>query len=603
VPLQSSPDTPWGTVLSIAVAPGDPSRFAVACSGTLKLSDMVGLVEGGVLRPATTPPGPRINALAFDTHPAVLFGADTYSSAVGLYAMLASSRGVNILTTRTVNSHAPYGFAIANGIAYFSSGQVWHLEQDRNWGQIDARGPLAVYPAAGIVAVANEAAGTAYASAYELRFCDLQRYVVVDRFALPGVTNRPRKLERMGDRGFALLTDPASPTHTESISGSLTLVLHDPALRPALGNASARGVVGSGDDVMITGLVVHGTTARNMLVRVLGPTLEEFGVADVLDDPVLELYSGSTKIGENDGWRSADADTQRELARLQISPGSDREPAILRSLAPGSYTAIVRAKPGQRGGVALVEAFDAQAYGTRYETGTAKAANLSARARVRTGSDVLITGFVIGGDVPRRILLTGLGPTLAGFGVSSVLVNPRLELFQGSRKITENDDWIDSPQFDEIVNTANSPGNLAEPAILVTLAPGAYTAVLSGVNDTQGVALAEVYDARPLQDIRFARPSISNLIGTLNFSQASGPIPSVVLTFLAGTTATLAGGPLGTSNYAVTGPNTANLFVSAANGFIAGSLRFYRPHLAQFRGTLSLSSQPERQVVGTLLLQ
>ena len=114
-----------------------------------------------------------------------------------------------------------------------------------------------------------------------------------------------------------------------------------------------------------------------------------------------------------------------------------------------------------------------------------------------TGGDILIAGFVIGGQTSKTVLIRAIGPTLGAFGVPGVLANPKLELFTGSTKINENDNWGGAPALSDAFLSVAAfplPAASADAVLLVTLAPGSYTAQVSGVGATTGVALVEVYE-------------------------------------------------------------------------------------------------------------
>jgi hypothetical protein len=163
------------------------------------------------------------------------------------------------------------------------------------------------------------------------------------------------------------------------------------------------------------------------------------------------------------------------------------------TLAPGNYTAIVRGN-GNGVGIGLVEVYDLD---TRADS---KLGNLSTRAFVRTGSSVVIAGFILGNNGGNdRIVVRGLGPSLSSFGISNPLQDPTLELRnQNGGLLKTNDNWTDDPvQAGEISGAGLAPSNPKESAIAATLAPGLYTAILSGVNGGQGVGTVEVYDRGP----------------------------------------------------------------------------------------------------------
>jgi hypothetical protein len=208
----------------------------------------------------------------------------------------------------------------------------------------------------------------------------------------------------------------------------------------------------------------------------------------VLADPTLELHGpGSFQTVMNNNWK----DTQEnEINATGLAPTNDLEAAIDATLAPGNYTAVLRGN-GTGIGIALVEVYDV-------ETGAAsRLANLSTRALVGTGSNVVIAGFILGsqqGD--DRIVVRGLGPSLSTFGVSNPLADPTLELRnENGTLLRANNDWQDdTAQAAEITAAGLAPSNMKESAIAATLPPGMYTAILAGVNDGTGVGLVEVYD-------------------------------------------------------------------------------------------------------------
>jgi hypothetical protein len=156
------------------------------------------------------------------------------------------------------------------------------------------------------------------------------------------------------------------------------------------------------------------------------------------------------------------------------------------TLSPGAYTAIVRGVNNTIG-VALVESYDLD------RTSDSKLANISTRGFVQTGDNVMIGGLIVQGIDPARVIIRAIGPTLSQYGVPSVLADPTLELHDGNGALMSfNDNWKDSQQAD-IQATGLPPPNDAESAILATLSPGAYTAIVKGKNNTSGVALVEAY--------------------------------------------------------------------------------------------------------------
>ena len=255
-------------------------------------------------------------------------------------------------------------------------------------------------------------------------------------------------------------------------------------------NLSTRMRVGTGDNVGIGGFIISGTAPKNVLLRALGPSLIPLGIPDALSDPVVELHGpdGFVTI-TSDNWRDNPAQEALILA-TGIPPGNDLDSAIYVTLNPGTYTAVVRGNSNTTG-VALIEVYDLS------PAASAKLANISTRAFVSTGNDIVIAGFILGnhngGD---RIALRGIGPTLADFGVPDVLANPTLELRNNDGALVmANNDWQENPaQAAELTAAGLALADPLESGIAVTLPPGLYTALLAGFNNGTGNAVVEVYD-------------------------------------------------------------------------------------------------------------
>ena len=250
-------------------------------------------------------------------------------------------------------------------------------------------------------------------------------------------------------------------------------------------NISTRLRVLTGDNVLIGGFIILGPDSKQVVIRGIGPSLGVF-VAGALADPTLELHaSDGTVIATNNNWKS---DQQAEIEATGLAPTNDLESAIAATL-PGdgaSYTAILKGNQGTTG-VGLVEAYDLDT------TANSKLANISTRGFVDAGDNVLIGGFIAREGVA-DVIVRAIGPSLTNFGIAGALQNPTLELHDNfGATIASNDDWKDSQQ-DEIVATGLQPSNDLEAGILATLPPGAYTAIVRGINDTTGVGLVEVYD-------------------------------------------------------------------------------------------------------------
>jgi hypothetical protein len=250
-------------------------------------------------------------------------------------------------------------------------------------------------------------------------------------------------------------------------------------------------LVQTGDNVGIGGFIITGTTPKHVLLRAIGPSLAQFGVPNVLADPVLELHGPGTFVTTtNDNWRDDPAQEALIIAD-GIPPTNDLESAIDATLAPGAYTAVVRGN-NNTSGVALVEVYDLN------QEVASKLGNISTRALVSTGDNIVIAGFILGGqNGGERVIVRGIGPSLicAG-GCSSALANPTLELRNSNGTLLVfNNDWQDDPaQAAELTAAGLAPTNPLESGIAMTLPPGLYTALLAGLNNGTGIGLVEVYD-------------------------------------------------------------------------------------------------------------
>jgi 6-phosphogluconolactonase (cycloisomerase 2 family) len=255
-------------------------------------------------------------------------------------------------------------------------------------------------------------------------------------------------------------------------------------------NISARSRVQTGDNVMIGGFIVTGNASKKVIVRAIGPSLQRYGLTGVLADPVLELHGpDGSVIAFNDNWRE-NPDQALQIQESGIPPQDDHESAIVATLPPAGYTAIVKGKSNGTG-VGLVEVYELD------QRGDSKLANISARAFVETGNDVLIGGFVLGGaNGSPKMIIRAIGPSLAQLGVSNPLADPTLELRDGNGMLLAfNNNWKDNPdQAAQVMAAGAQPRNDLEAAIAATLPPGAYTAIVAGRDRGTGVGLVEVYN-------------------------------------------------------------------------------------------------------------
>jgi hypothetical protein len=259
-------------------------------------------------------------------------------------------------------------------------------------------------------------------------------------------------------------------------------------------NVSSRGYTGTGDDVLIAGIVIGGDLSARFLARAIGPALTEYGVNSTVDDPVLRLIAGNgTVIAENSRWSTGTDTNELKDVMSQVGafplPEGSRDAAIIAELSPGSYTLVVSGASSTTG-IALAEFYEID--------GGGRAINLSTRARVRSqAQNPLIGGLAVRGDAPKRLLLRAVGPTLTQFNVTGALADPVLTIHHGEEIIATVDDWEATPELLEATTAAGAFAlgeGSRDAAIVMTLPPGNYTAVVTGKNNSQGVALVEFYE-------------------------------------------------------------------------------------------------------------
>ncbi len=254
---------------------------------------------------------------------------------------------------------------------------------------------------------------------------------------------------------------------------------------PRLYSLSVRTAL-EADQVLIVGFTMSGG-AKNVLLRAAGPTLGAFGVSQTMSDPKLDLYAGSARTATNDNWggSSSLAATFQAAGAFAYSSATSLDAALVASIE-GSRTAHVY---GPSAGTVLVEG---------YEVGSGdgqKFTSLSARNRVGTGDNILIAGFSLTGAGMRNLLIRAIGPTLGAFGVPNTLSDPKVEIYQGTTKIAENDNWSStlSTTFSSVGAFPLTAGS-KDAAITVSLPAGGYTVHVSGVAGGVGEALVEIYE-------------------------------------------------------------------------------------------------------------
>ena len=250
--------------------------------------------------------------------------------------------------------------------------------------------------------------------------------------------------------------------------------------RTTFANISTRLKVEAGDNALIGGFIVTGKGTKRIVVRALGPSIPLQGT---LGNPQLELYNAAGQlIASNDNWQ--DAPNKQEIADSALAPTHPLESAILTTVPTGNHTAVVRGADGGTG-VALVEVYDLEA------GSDSRLANIATRGFVQTDPNVLIGGLIIDGQIPRRTVVRAIGPSL---GRPDALGNPILEVLNANGGIVAaNDNWGDAPEAGEIAGAGLAPTSNLESAVLRTLAPASYTAIVRGQNMTTGLAVVEAY--------------------------------------------------------------------------------------------------------------
>jgi len=223
-----------------------------------------------------------------------------------------------------------------------------------------------------------------------------------------------------------------------------------------------------------------------VVIRGRGPSMAALGVPGTLSDPAIRLFNGANPIEFNDNWQTAA--NSAEVTASGQAPTFTSEAALLTTVSPNVPYTVHVTGVGNTTGIGIVEVFELDQPETPL-------LNISTRGPVLTGDNILIGGFIIQGDAAQQVLIVAKGPSLgeAPFLVPGSLPDPTLELYSGATVIESNDNWVDSTNAAAITATGNAPTKPLEAAILRTLAPGAYTAIVKGKGTFQGIGLVEVY--------------------------------------------------------------------------------------------------------------
>ena len=279
-------------------------------------------------------------------------------------------------------------------------------------------------------------------------------------------------------------------TVTMNAATSVTATFSANANPERLGNISTRGMVLTGNDVMIGGFIIGGSTNKTVAIVATGPSLSAYGISNPLMNPTLTLVrqSDSTVIATNDDWQS-DANAS-QLQASGFAPPDPHEAALYVTLPPGAYTAIVQGVGGTTG-VAVIGVFEV-------DHPEIPLINISTRGLVQTGNNVMIGGFILNGTSPQKVAIVATGPSLSAYGVPNPLPNPQITIVRSSDQsvVATNDDWQSDPNAAQLQASGFAPSDSRESGLLLTLPPGAYTAIVSGVSGTTGVAVVGVLQSK-----------------------------------------------------------------------------------------------------------
>ena len=277
---------------------------------------------------------------------------------------------------------------------------------------------------------------------------------------------------------------------------ALTLVTAEKAGR--LINLSVLTDIATPGSDFTLGYVVGGATtsgAKPLVIRAGGPSLSAFGITAFLDDPKLETFAGSTSTGSNDNWGGSNQLSAALVAvgAFAFNSPTSKDAAVSTNINTRDNSVLVSSANNGTGAV-IAEVYDATS-STAFAVSTPRLLNVSVRKNLGTG---VTAGFVLGGSTPTRVLIRVVGPGLAAFSVPGTVVDPQLTLFAGSTKIGENNDWAGTAEltaaFASVGAFALPSATSKDAALLVSLAPGQYSVLATGVNNTTGVALVEVYE-------------------------------------------------------------------------------------------------------------
>ena len=341
---------------------------------------------------------------------------------------------------------------------------------------------ITTQPSASAVSVGSAVSFTVVASGTSPLTYDWKK----DGTSISGATNATYTIASAAtsDAGSYTVVVSNSAGSVTSTAASLNVTATS-TTAPRLSNLSVRTAL-TANQIVIVGFTMSGGSKR-VLLRAVGPTLAAFGVPDVMANPMLDLYAGATKVDSNDNWGGSAALSAsfQSVGAFSYAASTSLDAALVTTIEGGRTLQV----SGPAAGTVLVEGYDAG-------TGdTPRFTNLSARNKVGTGANILIAGFTLDGEGARNLLIRAVGPKLSEFGVTGVLTDPKLEIYSGSTKIAENDNWSAT-----LAATSASVGAFAltagskDAAITVSLPKGGYTVQVSGADGGVGEAIVEIYE-------------------------------------------------------------------------------------------------------------
>jgi hypothetical protein len=317
-----------------------------------------------------------------------------------------------------------------------------------------------------------------------------------DGIAVPGATESTLTLPAVDRTDSGTYSVRITIGETTQLTSTAYFAVSSPTLGDGnLLNISTRGLVGTGQSVMIGGFVIEGSEPRTVAITAKGPSLAAFGINNAIADPQITLYRGQQIIGTNDSLSDLDPIERDAIILAGIAPTDPSEPAMAVSLDPGPYTVRVTNNAGAEG-VGLIEVFDWDLMTGNAADADSRLLNISTRGIVGSGQSVMIGGFVINGTEPKAVAIIAKGPSLAAFGITNAITDPAITLRRGQDVIAQNDDTAALPMQNRTMLAQGGllPTDLSESALLATLEPGAYTVVLQNNGASDGVGIVEVYD-------------------------------------------------------------------------------------------------------------